>query len=261
MTCDITPVAPRSRDRARTADLGRGHGSQQEIAVLVEVAAHAALQLEPRQIGLRHLAESVLLPGVDRDHEMARETFDQPAGAEIVEALLFERRRKRSRAWLPLAHRAGADHGAEDEPGWHFILARARRPGEAPAADQRAVDADRVRPVEGDRLFGRRVHRQRIGERGHSGIEGAPGGREPFFRLEHDRELGEIEPPDIDQRAGALRRRDPCRVPEGVAHLSQGHQAERRGQIERGRKWRPQTAPGLERHLRSRTRVSCCEYL
>ena len=92
-------------------------------------------------------------------HQMAREALDQRAGAEIVEAFLLERGRQRMQARLALAHRHGADHGAEHQPVRRLVLARALRPGEPPAADQPAVDADRVRPVERDRLFRRRMHR------------------------------------------------------------------------------------------------------
>ena len=77
---------------------------------------------KPREIVLRDLAKALLLPSIDRDHQMARKALDQAAGAEIVEALLFERRRQRPQPRLVLAHRDGADHGAEHQPCRRLVL-------------------------------------------------------------------------------------------------------------------------------------------
>ncbi len=99
------------------------------------------------------------------------------------------------------------------------------RPGEPPAADQPAIDADRIRPVDLDRLFRRRMGEQRVDQRHHAGVKRAPRGAQRLVRLQHDGELGEIEAPDIDQRSGALLGRDLDRMRERIADLAQGHQA------------------------------------
>ena len=172
------------------------------------------------------------MPGVDRAHEVARKAFHQPAGAETIEALVFERGGERRDARLLFSHSDGADHRAEHQPRRRLVFIGANRPFQPHAADQPAVDADRVGPVEVDRLFRRRMHRQRIGERGRAGIDDAACLPERLVGLQHDGELGEVEAPDMDQRAGALLGRDLGRMRHGVADLAQGHEAERRRQIE-----------------------------
>src|SRR4051812_16834073 len=92
------------------------HAPHQQIASLVDVAAHAFLWRKPREVALRDLAETLFLPGVDGDHEMAREALDQRARPEVVEALLLERRRQRPHAGFFVTHGNGADHGTEDQP-------------------------------------------------------------------------------------------------------------------------------------------------
>jgi hypothetical protein len=72
---------------------------------------------------------------------------------------------------------------------------RARRPGEPSAADQPAVEADRVGPVERHRLLGRAVRGERVGERVHPGEEDPPRLGEGLLRFQHDRELGDVEAP------------------------------------------------------------------
>ena len=86
---------------------------------------------QPLQIAARHRAEAVLLPGIDRDHEMAREALHHLIGHGVGEAFLLQRGDQRVQARLVAAHRHGADHGAEHQPGRRFVLARrlAARPG------------------------------------------------------------------------------------------------------------------------------------
>ncbi len=131
------PRGPRSRDRARTAPRARAASGRrvslaaagadaphQEIAIVVDVASHAFFRRQTRQIAFRHLAEAVLVPGIDRHHQMARKALDQPAGTEIVEAFVLQRGRQRPQARLILGHRHGADRGAEHEPVRRFVLRR-----------------------------------------------------------------------------------------------------------------------------------------
>src|SRR5262249_39006464 len=150
----------------------------QEIAVFGDVAAHAALARRPGQIILRALAKALFLPGIKGDHEMAGEAFHQPAGPEIIETFLLERGRERAQARFLVTQRHGADHGGEYQPRWRFVLVGALWPGEARPADEPAIDAYPVPPVEGDWPLGRSVHRERGGERGEAGVKGAPCGLE-----------------------------------------------------------------------------------
>ena len=203
-----------------------------KIAVLVDIAAQAFVARQALHVFLRDRRKAVLLPGVAVHHQVPREAFDQRAGREVGEALLFQCRRQRIEARLGIAHRDRADHRAEHQPGRRLVLARALRPGDASAADQPAVDADRIRPVDLDRPFRRRIAQQRVDQRGHAEIERAPRGAQRLVRLQHHGELGEIEAAHIGQRSGALLGRDLDRMREGIAHLAQGHQRERRRQIE-----------------------------
>ena len=113
------------------------------------------------------------------------------------------------------------------------VLCGTFRPRHARAADQPAVDKDRVRPVEGDHLLGRRMHEQRVGERRHPGIESAPREPQRLVRLHDQGELDQIEAADPYQRAGARLGCDPGRVRERIAHFAQhyehGTTAEGRG--------------------------------
>src|SRR5439155_18804270 len=114
----------------------------QKVAGPVDVAAHALLRRETREVVLRHLAESLLFPGVERNHEVAGEALDQAARAEIVKTFVLQRRRERAQARLVVVQRDGPDHGAEDEPSRRLMFIGIRRPGQTPAADKPAVDAD-----------------------------------------------------------------------------------------------------------------------
>ena len=106
------------------------------------------------------------------------------------------------RPGLVLAHRHGADHAAEHQPLRRLVF-RSIGPGELRAADQAAIDVDRVGPDAGDRFLRRRVRGQRVDQRRHAGVEGAPRAAQRFLRLQHDREFGKIEAADEHQRAGA----------------------------------------------------------
>ena len=132
-------------------DFGLAHAPHQQIAVVVDVAAHALLRREPRQVVFGHRREAELLPGVDLHHQMPREAADQLRGADIVEALFLERRGQRPQSRLALGHRHGADHAAEHQPLRRLVFAglAARR-------------AARRRPAP-DRHRSRRARRSAIG--------------------------------------------------------------------------------------------------
>src|SRR5450755_215880 len=82
----IEPRWLRERRHERAAlDPGLAGTTNEQIAIVGDLAAHALLGREPRQIALGDLAEPFLVPGIERDHEMAREALDQPARAGVVE--------------------------------------------------------------------------------------------------------------------------------------------------------------------------------
>src|SRR5215475_5463109 len=67
----IEPRRLRQRASERVPlDRGRRHAPKEEIAVVVDVAAHAALGRQSGKVILRDCAEPALLPGVDRDHDV-----------------------------------------------------------------------------------------------------------------------------------------------------------------------------------------------
>ena len=113
----------------------------------------------------------------------------------------------------------------------------------------------RIRPIEADRLFRRRVRGECVAERRHAGIKRAPCGAQRLFGLQHDGEFGEIEAADMDQRTGAGIGGNPFRMCEGVADLAQRHGAKRRRQIKRRRKWLVNAASRIERHDALQTRT------
>src|SRR5213076_897818 len=102
--CGIEPRRLGQRRHQRPTLYGwRGHAADQKIAVVVDVTADTGFGREPGEIALRDLAETVRLPGVDRDHEMAGESLHQRARAELVETLLLQRRGQRPQAGVLLA--------------------------------------------------------------------------------------------------------------------------------------------------------------
>src|SRR5215216_2720438 len=151
---------------------------------------------------------------------MPGEAFDQTTGADIVEALLIECRLQRPQPRLIFGHCNGAYHGAENHPWRWLSLVAFHRPAEARAADQPAIDADAIGPVDIDRFLRWRVHRECVGERAHPGIERAPSCAQRFLRLQYHGKLCEIETTDMNQRAGAFLRSDAARMGEGVTNLA-----------------------------------------
>ena len=76
------------------------------------------------------------------------------------------------------------------------------------------------------------MHSERVGQCGRAGIDDAPRLPERLVGLQHNGEFGEVETPDIDQRAGAVGRCDLGRIRHGVADLAQGHETEQGRQVE-----------------------------
>ena len=127
------------------------------------------------------------------------------------------------------------------------------------AADQPAIDLDRVRPVERDRLFRRRGGRERIGERdacrhrrrGARDAAARPAPAPPRIRRDRSGPTNTSVPaPSV----GGNR----FRMCEGVAHFAQRHEAEDRRQIERGRIRRARLLSRFQRHAGSRLAPSNC---
>jgi len=211
-------------------DIRRSHAAQQQVAVVFDLAAQALLARQPLDIALRHRTEAAFLPGIDRHHEVTGEAFHQMVGHRVGEAFLVERGDRRVQARVGVGHRSGAEHGAEHQPGWNVVFAGTLRPCEARAAHQPAIDQDGVRPGDVDGGFRLRHRGQRVDQRHHAGIERATRSAQRLLRFQHQREFGEIEAPDMDQRARALFRRERVGVGESVAHFAQAHRRERRRQ-------------------------------
>ena len=162
--------APASRDRATTArrarqqrpplDVGLAHAPHQQVAVVVDVAAHALLRREPREIVLRDRAEAVLLPGVDRTMRWRAKlstSRPEPTSSKPSSSSAADSGR---RPGSPSAIDDGADHGAEHQPLRRLVLRpigpgelRRRRPGRRrrgsrPARRRRSASpAARARPA------------------------------------------------------------------------------------------------------------------
>jgi hypothetical protein len=98
------------------------------------------------------------------------------------------------------------------------------------AADQTAVDQDRIRPDERDWLFRRRVGGKGVGKRAHSGVKGAACDGERLLRLQDHGEFGKVKTANEDQGAGAELCGVPLGMSERVPDLAQRHKAEARRQ-------------------------------
>ena len=57
-----------------------------------------------RIVALRHRAEAVLVPAIERHHEIAGEAFDDLRGHHVGKAFLLERRRQRCQSWFLAGH-------------------------------------------------------------------------------------------------------------------------------------------------------------
>ena len=245
----FTCRGPRLPDRATTARRARrqaragrprpaGHAPHQQIAVVVDRAACTLLGRQALQIVLVTVAKPLLVPGVDGDHQVAREALDQPAGPEIVEAFLVERGDQRAQAGLLLAHRDGADHGAEHQPVGRLVLV-ARLAGQASRPPPTSPPSTRIASGQANAI-------------GFSGGAWAAAHRRapPCRHRARAARCAAARPaparPRIPQgrsaRHGPGCRRPPrprsCGMRERVADLPQRHQPERRRQVERRRRLR-----------------------
>src|SRR5260370_27165659 len=120
------------RERTRQGmpfDLARVGVPYQQISLMVDVAANGVRRpglpklrpfgRETREIIPRHLAKSLLLPGVEGGHEMAREMRRQHTAVNSVALFIVEHRCKRPQPGIVFAHCLEADQDAEHKPrGW-----------------------------------------------------------------------------------------------------------------------------------------------
>jgi hypothetical protein len=90
------------------------------------------------------------------------------------------------------------------------------------APDKRAVDQDRVGPLEIYRAFRRRMHRKRVGNGDKPGIEGAPRHAQRSLRFQHDCKFRNIKTADVNQRPGAFLRRYRHRMRKGASRKLKG---------------------------------------
>ena len=76
---------------------------------------------------------------------MAREAFEQVMRSEI-KAFGIKRCCERVQPGLLFVNGSGADHGTENEPRWWRALIAACGPRKPRAANQSAIDQNRIRP-------------------------------------------------------------------------------------------------------------------
>src|SRR5262249_38795812 len=128
--CLVEPrrFGQRLRERA-TLGLGLANASDEQIAALVDVAAQAFLRRQAREVFFGDPPKPLPLPGADRDNQRAREALAKGARAEVVEALVLQRRRERPHPRLLVTKGNRADHGAEYQPVRRLTLVGALRPG------------------------------------------------------------------------------------------------------------------------------------
>ena len=105
-------------------------------------------------------------------------------------------------------------------------------PAEPGAAQQPAVEPDRVGPVETDLPLGRAVGGDRVGHGIHAGEERPARRYQGFVGFEHHGEFDQIVAPHPNQRSRARIRRDFAAMGERVAKLAQRDQSIAGGQIE-----------------------------
>ena len=91
---------------------------------------------------------------------------------------------------------------------------------------------------------------ERISERCHAGIECPARLQQRLVRLKHHGKFGEVEAPDIDQRAGAFFRSNRHCVGKSVADFAQTYGGEWRWQCQFRREARLRTGR-LKRHCSS----------
>ena len=122
------PVAGSNQAGSRSASAQRkaldaGRAMDQEIAVAGDAAALAGLaDGEAREIALGDRVEALLREGVEAEHEIAGEALDDGRPVRL-KALLLQRRRRRPRAGIAEPDPGRRDHGREDEPIRHLVLA------------------------------------------------------------------------------------------------------------------------------------------
>jgi len=130
--------------------------SRQQIAIAADLMAHPFSAPKSRHVLVGYSREPGFPPMMDHAHQVTGEAFNQPIRAEIPEPFIFQGGCERTHPGPVASHRHHADHGAEYEPGRRRIVIGAIRPCEASAADQAAVEADCIRPFDGDRCSRRR---------------------------------------------------------------------------------------------------------
>jgi len=76
----------------------------QQITILVDVATYAVFARQPLQVTFRHRPEPAFLPGIDRDHEVAREALHDMTRNHVGEPLFLKRGDERIQAGLRSGH-------------------------------------------------------------------------------------------------------------------------------------------------------------
>src|SRR5260370_18040654 len=129
---------------------------------------------------------------------MPRKAFRHLNGARIAKTLLLECRGERMNAQFRVGHRDGPDHSTEYQPWRRLVFFDGWRPAEPPAADQTAVDADRVGPINCHRLVRRRIGAQAVSQPRHPPVEGTARGAQWLFCLPPNAHPRAFKPPNSD---------------------------------------------------------------
>ena len=103
---------------------------------------------KPLQIVARDRLKTALVPAVERGHEMAGKAFDDRVGIDHLKTFAQQRNAGCGLHLLDMRHVGGAQDDAEYQPGRHLVFGAILGPAEPRAAQQPAVEPDRVGPVE-----------------------------------------------------------------------------------------------------------------
>src|SRR5437879_3199553 len=130
--------------------------THQEIAVEVDASALVRRPPgKPLQIIPCDRLEPVLVPSVERGHEMTGEAADDRVGVDHLEAFAQQRNAGSGLYLFDMGHIRGAQDDAQHQPRRNLTLGAIRWPAEPRTAKQPAIEQNRVRPAETDFPLGR----------------------------------------------------------------------------------------------------------
>ena len=221
------------RDSVRSGGALPTAAPHQEIAIAVDAPAFAGLARgKPIQIVARDRLKPLLLPAVERGHEMAGKAFDDRVGIDHLKTFAEQRHAGCSLHLLDMRHVGGAQDDAEHQPVRNLVFRAIPGPAEPRAAQQSLVEQDGVGPDELYLALRRAMRGNGVGKRVHAGKERPPRRGQRLVGLEHDGEFDQIVAAHPDQRGGARLARDLAAMRKGVAELAQRDQSITGRQVE-----------------------------